>query len=217
MEELRRSGTGLIYRGAEADLFKGKWHGLDAVRKVRKPMKYRIAALDSAIRRQRTVHEAQMLHLSKAAGVKAPFVYDVDPVGATITMEFLTGPRLEDAATAEGADYRGLFSALGGNVATLHAGGIVHGDLTTANVILSPGGMALIDFGLATRSEKVEDHAVDLRLIKETIAGAHSNISRGAVDALVEGYRGVRGGEATKRVLGQLANIERRGRYARVV
>jgi TP53 regulating kinase-like protein len=93
---------------------------------------------------------------------------------------------------------------------------MMHGDLTTSNVIVNEAGVYLIDFGLAVRSVKVEDHAVDLRLIKETLAGAHSEISSKVMASFLEGYASVVGGQRAKEVGRKLAEIERRGRYARV-
>ena len=52
----------LLYRGAEADVIRGEWQGLDAVFKVRRPLRYRLPVLDEAIRRQRTLREAEMIH-----------------------------------------------------------------------------------------------------------------------------------------------------------
>ena len=92
----------------------------------------------------------------------------------------------------------------------------MHGDLTTSNVMVSGEGILLIDFGLSTHSQKVEDHAVDLRLIKETLVGAHSRVSSVAMEAFVEGYSEEVGRDRAKEVTRKLVEIERRGRYARV-
>jgi len=101
-------------------------------------------------------------------------------------------------------------------VGRMHVAGIVHGDLTTSNVIVSEDGIHIIDFGLAAHSSKVEDHAVDLRLIKETLVGAHSKASQRVMAAFLRGYTTVVGERRTKEVTKKLGEIERRGRYARV-
>jgi TP53 regulating kinase-like protein len=107
----------------------------------------------------------------------------------------------------------------------LHKAGIMHGDLTTSNVIVrgdrdareqTRPRLSLIDFGLAVNSVRVEDYAIDLRLIKETLVGAHSHIHGKAFGAFLRGY-GVTLGEAKAAlVTKQLAEIEKRGRYTRV-
>lgn len=207
----------LIYRGAEADIFLGRWSDRPAVYKVRKALPYRLAALDEMLRRQRTVHEAEMIHSVKAAGVASPFLYFVSQPDATLVMEFVDGQRLKDAiATAAKSEVARLFRLLGGDVARLHSAGLMHGDLTTANVIIREEELVFIDFGLSVHSRRLEDQAVDLRLIKETITGAHSSVAGTATDALFQGYGEVVGARVLKAALRQLREIERRGRYARV-
>ena len=207
----------LLYRGAEADVTKGKWRGLDAVYKVRKPLKYRLPELDTSVRRQRTLHEAQMLHAAKGAGVITPHLYDVNASSSTLVMEFIDGPRLKDLVDSSPSKVPPLFEALGRAAAQLHSAGIMHGDLTTANLISRGADLVFLDFGLSLHSARTEDHAVDLRLIKETITGAHSAISASALENLFRGYSHEAGESTNRRVMKQLASIERRGRYARVV
>ncbi len=207
----------LLYKGAEADIVRGTWQGLDAVFKVRKPLKYRLPVLDDAIRRQRTLREADMIHGAKGAGVEAPFLYDVEVPSATLVMEFVDGERVKDVVdSAQPKEIAAIFEEFGGDIARLHSAGMMHGDLTTANVLRRNGSLVFLDFGLAVHTARVEDHAVDLRLIKETLVGAHPKASSVALAALFRGYAKVAGGPRSKAVLKQLQNIERRGRYARV-
>ena len=207
----------LLYKGAEADVVLGDWQGLEAVFKVRKPLTYRLQVLDEAIRRHRTVHEAEMIHLAKKAGVASPFLYNVDIQSSTLAMQFVRGERVKDmVASLSSSELDRMFFEFGQNVAKLHRFGIMHGDLTTANVVRSGGRLVFVDFGLSVRTTRLEDHAVDLRLIKETLVGAHPDVSARALDALNRGYASVVGPARSRAVLKQLQNIERRGRYARV-
>jgi len=207
----------LLYKGAEADVTRGRWQGLDAVFKVRKPLGYRLPFLDEAIRRQRTIREAEMIHLAKGAGVATPFLYDVDVPAATLVMEFIEGERVKDLITSKSPKaMNDIFVEFGRTVARLHSSGIMHGDLTTANVVRRNGSLVFVDFGLSIRTSRLEDHAVDLRLIKETLMGAHSNIATAALEALFRGYAESAGESRSRAILKQLQNIERRGRYARV-
>lgn len=144
-------------------------------------------------------------------------IFFVDPKDATIVMEYIAGDRLKDAvARVPHSKGRKLFFELGKSVAKLHASGMMHGDLTTANVILRGDELVLLDFGLAIHSVRLEDHAVDLRLIKETLEGAHPTQSSYALRSLLDGYSSVVGPTRYSAVARQLKNIERRGRYARV-
>jgi TP53 regulating kinase-like protein len=195
----------------------GDWQGLPAVFKVRKPLAYRLAVLDEEIRRQRTLHEAGMMRYVKRAGVAAPFLYHLDLAASTLVMEYVEGERLRDlVGSTDEKGAKELFFAFGEGVARLHEAGMMHGDLTTANVVSRGGKLVFLDFGLALRTERVEDHAVDLRLIKETLVGAHPGISDVALGALFRGYEASAGGPRFRKVHRQLRNIERRGRYARV-
>lgn len=207
----------LLYRGAEADVVRGVWQGLDAVFKVRKPLTYRLPVLDDAIRRQRTLREADMIHQAKRAGVSAPFLFYVDAPAATLVMEYIRGDRVKDLVGSLAAEEtEDIFLEFGRNVGRLHAAGIMHGDLTTANVVRRAAELVFIDFGLSVRTARLEDHAVDLRLIKETLVGAHPDVAEAALEALHRGYQGVVGPGRSRAAFKQLRNIERRGRYARV-
>ncbi|MGH9917754.1 MAG: Kae1-associated kinase Bud32, partial [Nitrososphaerales archaeon] len=185
----------LIYRGAEADVFRGDWCGQHAVYKVRVPLPYRLPELDNAIRSQRTVHEALIIYQSKLAGVSTPALYYVSPPEALLVMEYLDGERLKTVLEgASPSEISALAFRFGESVARLHSAGIMHGDLTTSNVIVSKdGAIRFIDFGLAIRSRRLEDQAVDLRLIKETLTGAHNPISKRFMRSLLEGYASVLG------------------------
>ena len=207
----------LLYKGAEADVLRGEWQGLDAVFKVRKPLPYRLTVLDDAIRRQRTIREAEMIHLAKKAGVASPFLYNVDVPASTLVMEFVAGDRVKDLVDSlPRSEMEDIFFDFGRDAARLHSAGIMHGDLTTANVIRRKGALVFIDFGLSIRTTRLEDHAVDLRLIKETLVGAHPEAATAALEALNGGYAEVVGPARSRAALKQLQNIERRGRYARV-
>lgn len=206
-----------MYRGAEADVIKGEWQGLEAVFKIRKPLVYRLSVLDEAIRRQRTIHEAEMIRSARQAGVTTPFLFAVDLPTTTIVMEFVRGDRVRDLMSSlPKKEIESLFAEFGRDVGSLHKSGIMHGDLTTANVVRRGGDLVFIDFGLSVRSSRLEDHAVDLRLIKETLMGAHPEASDAALGALFEGYASVVGPSKSRSALRQLHSIERRGRYARV-
>ena len=205
----------LIYRGAEADLMLGEWAGTPAVYKFRKALPYRLPELDKTIRSQRTVHEAQMIHQARRAGVRTPYLYFVGQAEALLVMEHLSGERLKQSLDRNRESLSEMAS-FGKVVGLLHRAGIMHGDLTTSNVIVNQGRLVLIDFGLSVFSQKVEDHAVDLRLIKETLNGAQSAISIRAFALLLEGYGDTVGGARLAAVRRKLAEIERRGRYARV-
>lgn len=199
----------LVKRGAEADIFVTEWAGKKAVSKVRSPKPYRHKALDAMIRKHRTIHEASFMSAAKAAGVRSPFVHFVDPVKAEIIMEFVEGKNVRDALTPE------LCREMGRYAAMLHASNIIHGDLTTSNFVIMGRQLVLLDFGLSYYSERMEDVATDIRLIKEVFTSAHIAVKK-AFPNFAQGYAGVAGKKKTDKILANVKEIEQRGRYARV-
>ena len=99
---------------------------------------------------------------------------------------------------------------LGKSLAKLHDNNIIHGDLTTSNLILNGKKVYFIDFGLSFHSQKIEDKAVDLHLIKEALEAKHPTISKTAYDSVIEGYKH---SQNYNKVIHQLEIVEKRGRY----
>jgi len=198
----------LMKRGAEADIYLVEWGGKKAVSKVRTPKPYRHQELDSAIRKHRTVHEANFMSTAKAAGVTTPFVHFVDPVKAEIIMDFVEGENVRVGITPD------LCYEMGRYAAMLHANTIIHGDLTTSNFIANKK-LVLLDFGLSYYSERIEDLATDIRLIKEVFTSAHIVVKK-AFPRFVQGYASIAGRKRTDKILENVREIEQRGRYARV-
>jgi Kae1-associated kinase Bud32 len=166
----------LIQRGAEAEICRDRWHGRQVVVKRRVPKRYRIPEIDEALRSLRTRKEAVLLHEARRCGVATPVVYDVDLHDMAITMQFLDGRRVRDVIDGRGSgEQRSLCQSIGSAVGRLHRGGIVHGDLTTSNLILHGDRVYLIDFGLGEKSDGVEQRGVDMHLLMEALTAAHEN------------------------------------------
>ena len=206
----------LLKKGAEGDVYETVWDGRRAVLKVRRPKPYRNRRLDESIRKKRTVREAEMLVLAKAAGVPAPLVYFVDRPAASITMQYVAG---RPAHGFGGGRLASLCRHMGRAAGRLHRAGIMHGDLTTSNFIALGGGkgVAVVDFGLSSRTARDEDHAVDLRLFKEILGSAHVDDMDAAWRAFLAGYGPAVGAARRRRIERIVADIEARGRYATVV
>lgn len=200
---------GLIFRGAEAEVRRTTAFGLPAVAKRRVAKPYRHPELDARIRRERTRAEAGITAEARAAGVRVPRVLDVDLPEATIRFEFVEGPTLRDRIEAGAAEE--AVRAFGGLVGRLHAAGLVHGDLTTSNVLVGAQGPTLVDFGLARRSEEVEDRGVDLQLVMRTFAASHPR-SPGLAAVFLAGYQGAFPGAGP--AVERMREIAQRGRYA---
>jgi len=204
----------LIKKGAEGDLFLTVWNKQKAVLKARKEKNYRNSQLDNRIRNQRTRRESEIISEVKSFGISTPLVYFVDTKNCTILMQYITGTLIYDLPKSK---LTLICKKIGQVVGTMHKNGIMHGDLTTSNFILSHGKLFVIDFGLAVRTKKPEDHAVDLRLFKEILNSAHVSVMKNAWKNFLQGYKTAVGISRFNKVTNLVSVIESRGRYATVV
>jgi TP53 regulating kinase-like protein len=204
----------LLKKGAEADLYQTKWQDSKAILKIRKVKNYRNFSLDSKIRKQRTIKESQMLSHVKSFGVPSPLVYFVNLDKTSIIMQEIPGKPVHDLPESRIIE---LSKDIGKLVGTLHKNGVMHGDLTTSNFILFQKTVFVIDFGLSQISIKPEDHAVDLRLIKEILNSAHAKIMLPSWKNFLSGYKSVVGTGYFTKISKLVLDIESRGRYAKVV
>lgn len=187
-----------IGRGAEAviTLEQGK------VRKVRLAKSYRLPELDERIRAERTLREARITSDARRHGVPTPIICDV--MRFEIEMEHLGGEKLKDIITPE------ISEMVGEMVGRLHKGGIIHGDLTTSNMILKSGRVHLIDFGLAFYESSVEAQGVDVHVYFQTLESTHDRPQE-LIDAFRAGYARIYPG--AEAVLERVNEIKARGRY----
>ena len=204
----------LINRGAEADVYSTMWDKKKAILKIRKVKSYRNSLLDQKIRKQRTTRESQIISQVKSFGISTPLIYFMDINKCSILMQYIDCKIVRDL---KGNDIVKVCSEIGQIVGTMHKHGIMHGDLTTSNFILDKKKLFLIDFGLASRTEKPDDHAVDLRLFKEILNSAHAEVMEKSWKNFQKGYSKAVGMKYSKKILNLVAVIESRGRYATVV
>lgn len=204
----------LIKKGAEADIYLTKWDNLPAILKIRKTKRYRNPILDSKIRKHRTIKEAQTISEVKSFGIPTPLVYYVNLKKSSIIMQEIPGKPIHDLTDTKIIE---LSKEIGRLVGIMHKNGIMHGDLTTSNFILYKNKVYVIDFGLSQKTIKSEDHAVDLRLIKEILNSAHAKIMASAWKNFLSGYKSVVGPTKYAKIIYLVSEIESRGRYATVV
>jgi TP53 regulating kinase-like protein len=154
-----------------------------------------------------------MLSAAKLANVTTPFIYFVDPKHAEIVMEWVQGDNAKDIIDSQ------LSAEIGRYAARLHSRNIIHGDLTTSNFIFNKKGcrLTVIDFGLSYYSQRFEDKAVDVRLIKEIFMSAYANEYERLYSSFLVGYKDTtRDDYTTARILSTVQAIEKRGRYTRM-
>ena len=205
----------LIKKGAEANLYLENWHGKKVIIKERIPKKYRLPVLDERIRTYRTVHEPQLMHEAKKAGVPTPTIYMVDLAKKSIIMEYVEGKQVKRILNQLSAKERiKLCRKIGILIGRLHKNGIIHGDLTTSNMILTSNGkIYFVDFGLGEFSKELEARGVDLHLMKRALQSTHYLFAEESFNAVLEGYAEAVGEVEAKKVLEKIREIELRGRY----
>ncbi|KAI9017640.1 kinase-like domain-containing protein [Gaertneriomyces semiglobifer] len=175
----------LIKQGAEARVYKTPFGaGRDAIIKERFSKAYRHPVLDEKLTARRVVQEARCLQRLKKAGVDTPTVYLLDVRQSIIYMEFIEGASVRDYIKSnhvlpEDAERR-LAHSIGESLALTHDLDIIHGDLTTSNMIIRDGSqsLVLIDFGLSMVSSMVEDKAVDLYVLERAMSSTHPDTER---------------------------------------
>lgn len=204
----------LIKKGAEADIYLTSWNGNKSILKLREKKDYRNPTLDRRIREHRTIHESSIMSDVKSFGVCSPLVYYVDTKMCKIYMQRMKGKLVRDLSNQKVIK---ACEDIGKIVGKLHKNGIMHGDLTTSNFLSMKNKVFVIDFGLAQRTDKIEDHAIDLRLFKEILNSAHADIMKKSWAGFLKGYKKIIGSSRHNRVLSQVSVIESRGRYANVV
>ncbi len=205
----------LIKKGAEASLFLEDWQGRKVIMKWRLPKRYRLPEIDEKIRTYRTIHESQLLHYAKEAGVPTPTIFMVDLVKCNIIMEFVEGKQVKQVLDGLSFEKRqSLSKHIGGLIGRLHCKDIIHGDLTTSNMILTPSdNVVFVDFGLGEKTVELELRGVDLHLMKRVFQSTHFRYAEECFKAVSESYTEAVGDKMAKRVLGKIREIEKRGRY----
>lgn len=196
----------ILARGAEAVLTATR----SAVRKHRSVKRYRHPILDQKLRMERMHREANLLEKLAKLGIPAPHLHERDEGRATLVMERIPGKMLRDVLARNGKRYA---TELGTLIARLHTADIIHGDLTTSNVMVrnSSKELVLIDFGLSYVSQKVEDRAVDLHLLRQALESTHYRIAVSCYAAVIAAYR--KHYRNARAVLARLERVEQRGRY----
>ncbi|KAK3327285.1 Serine/threonine-protein kinase BUD32 [Cercophora scortea] len=232
----------LIAQGAEGRLYKTTYlvPELACAVKYRPPKPYRHPLLDARLTKARLSSEAKVLDRCARDGVPVPALYAIDAAAGWMALEWIEGAPVRqginewlgarpetDTTPDEQVDQTplvDLMRRIGTVMGALHRTGVVHGDLTTSNMMLRPwkdghtgggngtvldGDVVLIDFGLATQSQSDEDRAVDLYVLERAFASTHPR-AEAHFEYVLEAY-----GKTFKKapsVLVKLADVRMRGR-----
>jgi len=162
----------------------------DLVYKERVVKSYRHSEIDSELRRSRTNREKKAMLKAKELGINVPELhFDSNVDKYTIVMDYIDGKRLRDVLL-EDTSKKSYLKQVGEWLAKLHSAELIHGDLTTSNIMVDgQGQLYLIDFGLAFFSNRIEDMAVDLHLLEQAIESTHYQNANEFFEQFLDGYR----------------------------
>ncbi|KAJ1959047.1 serine/threonine-protein kinase bud32 [Dipsacomyces acuminosporus] len=202
----------LIRQGAEARVYKTTVDGRAVIAKERFSKKYRHPDLDRKLTKGRINQEARSLKRCRENGIRVPDVIRVDKETSTLYIEFIDGKTLKEWIfdTEDSAKEKEIMEVVGRILLRMHLANIVHGDLTTSNMIVNENGeIVLIDFGLSHISPSVEDKAVDLYVLERAFISTHPN-SEQLFASVLESYSD--SDKAAQDVLRRLEDVRLRGR-----
>ena len=202
----------VIYQGAEAKICLSRYMDFDVVKKRRLNKSYRINEIDNRLIFYRTKEESKLMTEARKYGVSVPIIFDVDTQKGIITMEYLHGKRIKDILNGLSEKERvRICKMIGESIAKLHNNNIIHGDITTSNMIFQDNRIHFIDFGLGEKNGEIEAKGVDLHVLMEAIESTHSRYSD-CFNYVLEGYKNKLDNDANL-VIRKIEDIVKRGRY----
>ncbi|KID80215.1 EKC/KEOPS complex subunit [Metarhizium brunneum] len=223
----------LITQGAEGRLYKTTYLRPDVpcALKYRPPKPWRHPILDQRLTKHRILSEARILAKCRRDGVRVPAVYAIDESAGWLMLEWIQGTPVRvninerlgsrTVGIENDARLKDLMRRIGVAIGNIHRIGIVHGDLTTSNMMLRPpsdsaeqvdalsGEIVVIDLGLASGSIHEEDRAVDLYVLERAFGSTHPR-AECLFGELLDAYKGCFKQAAT--VLRKLEDVRMRGR-----
>jgi len=221
-------GFTLVKQGAEAKLHVGSFLGQKAIAKERFPKKYRHPSLDQQLTKKRLKAELKLLIRCKKLGIRTPTIFFADADKSLFIMEYLseavTSRDLINAVRASEAEadrnrLTDVLKKMGETVAKLHNDGVIHGDLTTSNILVDAGRedeLVMIDFGLGFSEGTAEDKGVDLYVLERAFHSTHPNMEDDFA-VVLDGYRSTLNKGDKKVVVAKYEEIRMRGRKRTMV
>jgi Kae1-associated kinase Bud32 len=199
----------LIQQGAEAKIFLNEKENLIVKERVSKS--YRLPALDNKLTKQRTKAETKLL--TKANSIINSPLPIKSKESNIIIMPYIKGEKLSTSLNNFSLEkQKQIMIKIGESIARLHKEDIIHGDLTTSNMILKDNEIFFIDFGLGYVSRKVEDKAVDIHLLKQALEAKHFQHWKELFQEFQKAYS-KNYPEQSKQIFDRITAVEKRGRY----
>ncbi|XP_077386472.1 EKC/KEOPS complex subunit TP53RK-like [Festucalex cinctus] len=219
----------LLKQGAEARVYRTVFLGRPTIVKERFPKRYRHPVLDGKLTHRRTVQEVRSILRCRRAGISAPVVYFVDYkshcifleeiVGSSTVRDHIASAQLSDSSCPD-VELEHLAKKMGHILAKMHDEDVIHGDLTTSNMLLrcpsghSESDLVLIDFGLSYISALPEDKGVDLYVLEKAFLSTHPNTET-LFETLLKSY--TTSSKKSEAVIKKLDEVRLRGRKRSMV
>lgn len=236
-----------VSQGAEAIVFSTEIHPYSAnpdlrqtnhyIIKYRPAKPYRHPKIDAAITKNRTMGEVKFMNKLTKLNINCPNLILADIPHGIIWMEYL-GEKLPNGNISSLKNWFWYLEKekggeesvskqveetcikVGELIGRLHMSDMIHGDLTSSNILLQEGEPQLIDFGLSSYSGLPEDKAVDLYVFERAIISTHSLYSDKYNEWLLTGYEQVHrkeflkanGAKKLQDTLSRLKDVRLRGR-----
>jgi N6-L-threonylcarbamoyladenine synthase/protein kinase Bud32 len=194
----------MLENGAEAIVYLEEGpEGKKVLVKERIPKVYRHKEIDEIIRKERNRNEAKLMSEARSCGIPTPIIYDVEDF--KLKMQYIEGVPIKYLINPE------ISKNVGKLIGKLHSSGIVHGDLTTSNLMLAGKKLYLLDFGLAYFDKGLEARGVDVHVLFQTFESTHSDHIV-LIEAFKKGYQSTF--IDSEDVLKRVGEIKKRARYA---
>ncbi|XP_068171857.1 EKC/KEOPS complex subunit TP53RK [Antennarius striatus] len=228
----------LLKQGAEARVYRTEFLGRPTIVKERFPKRYRHRGLDEKLTHRRTVQEVRSILRCRKAGIAAPVVYFVDYnshciflediVGSSTLRDHIASTQQSGSCEEGGLELELLAESVGHILGRMHDEDVIHGDLTTSNMLLRRGqgngqengqangqaDLVLIDFGLSYISALPEDKGVDLYVLEKAFLSTHPH-TEALFETLLKSYAAA--SRKSEAVLKKLDEVRLRGRKRSMV
>jgi TP53 regulating kinase and related kinases len=190
----------IVKQGAEAKLYIGEFNGNSCLVKERFVKNYRLPELDKTLTKSRIKAEQKTIKRCEDAGIRVPKLFNVDFNERKVFMEYFESAitakefiiEIQKEPATSDEKLKEICRRIGDIVGKLHANNIIHGDLTTSNILVEKTEndyeLILIDFGLSCYSASHEDKGVDLYVLERALLSTHSTLPQ-LFEDILESYK----------------------------
>lgn len=219
--------TIVLKQGAEAKLYVSDFNSQKCLVKERFKKTYRLPEIDKQLSGERMKAESKAISRCQAAGILVPKIYHMNLNDRKIYMEYferaITAKQFINDLGSNGGDrLNAIGETIGRIVGEMHANNIIHGDLTTSNVLLNPKDddfhdydTIFIDFGLAHYGHSTEDKGVDLYVLERALLSTHSFVPE-FFEVILKAYK-VHNTKGAVDVISKFEDVRARGRKRTMV